>query len=261
MEFTESVINQTMADFLLPLARISAMVMSMIGLGAKAIPGRIKLFFCLAITVAVMPALPPTRVGDLFSLATALLIVEQMIVGIMLGFVTVMVVNTFTLAGQIIAMQTGLGFASLVDPASGTNVPAVGQFFLILSSLLFWAMDGHLAYLQFVVASFDTIPIPATEFSSVKFKEIAEWGGWMFATALSLAIAPLTAMLLINFSFGIMTRAAPQLNIFAIGFPITMCAGLLIMWLTMGNFYSHFVMQWQRALDFSCYLINCGAAP
>jgi flagellar biosynthetic protein FliR len=261
MEFTESVINQSIADFLLPLARISAMVMSMIGLGAKSIPGRVKLFFCLAITIAVLPALPPTKVGDLFSLATTLLIGEQMIVGIMLGFVTVMVVNTFTLAGQIIAMQTGLGFASLVDPASGQNVPAVGQFFLILSSLLFWAMDGHLAYLQFVVTSFDTIPIPATDFPSVKFKEIAEWGGWMFATALSLAIAPLTAMLLINFSFGIMTRAAPQLNIFAIGFPITMCAGLLIMWLTMGNFYSHFVMQWQRAMDFSCYLINCGAAP
>jgi flagellar biosynthetic protein FliR len=261
MEFTESVINQSIADFLLPFARISAMVMSMIGLGAKSIPGRVKLFFCLAITVAVLPALPPTQVGDLFSLATTLLIGEQMIVGIMLGFVTVMVVNTFTLAGQIIAMQTGLGFASLVDPASGQNVPAVGQFFLILSSLLFWAMDGHLAYLQFVVTSFDTIPIPATELSSVKFKEIAEWGAWMFATALSLAIAPLTAMLLINFSFGIMTRAAPQLNIFAIGFPITMCAGLLIMWLTMGNFYSHFVMQWERAMDFSCYLISCGAAP
>ena len=115
--------------------------------------------------------------------------------------------------------------------------------------------------MQLVVTSFDTIPIPASDFAIVKFKEIAEWGGWMFATAISLAIAPLTAMLLINFSFGIMTRAAPQLNIFAIGFPITMCAGLLIMWLTMGNFYSHFVMQWQRALDFSCYLINCGAAP
>jgi len=81
----------------------------------------------------------------------------------------------------------------------------------------------------------------------------------MFATALSLALAPLTAMLLINFSFGVMTRAAPQLNIFAIGFPITMMAGLLIMWLTFGNFLTHFELQWQRALDFSCYLINCKA--
>jgi flagellar biosynthetic protein FliR len=118
-------------------------------------------------------------------------------------------------------------------------------------------MDGHLAYLQFVVKSFDTLPIPMEHFSSIKFKEIVEWGSWMFATALSLALAPLTAMLLINFSFGIMTRAAPQLNIFAIGFPVTMLSGLLILWLTMGNFFTHFELQWQRALDFSCYLIDC----
>jgi len=137
------------------------------------------------------------------------------------------------------------------------NVPAVGQFFLILSSLLFWVMDGHLAYLQFVVGSFDTLPIVGGDFDSVKFKEIAEWGGWMFSTALSLSLAPVAAMLLINFSFGVMTRAAPQLNIFAIGFPITMCAGLLIMWLTMGNFFTHFQLQWQRALEFTCYLVDC----
>jgi flagellar biosynthetic protein FliR len=259
MEFTESVINQFLADFLLPLARISALVMTMIGFGAKAIPTRVKLFLSLTVTVAVMPAIPPTTVANLFSLQTSLFVMEQTLIGIMLGFVTIMVVNTFTLAGQIVAMQTGLGFAPLVDPTSGMNVPAVGQFFLILSSLLFWAMDGHLAYLQFVAMSFDTLPIPLGSIEAVKFKEIVEWGSWMFATALSLSMAPLTAMLLINFSFGIMTRAAPQLNIFAIGFPITMCSGLLIMWLTMGNFMTHFEAQWQRALDFSCYLIDCQA--
>ncbi len=260
MEFTESVINQYLADFLLPLFRISALIMSMVAFGSKTIPMRIKFFLCITVTIAVMPALPPTRVDNLFSLTTFLLVAEQTIIGVMLGFVTVMVVDTFTLAGQIIAMQTGLGFASLVDPSSGMNVPAVGQFFLILSSLLFWSMDGHLAYLQFVVASFDTLPIPLEDFDSTKFRQITEWGGWMFATALSLALAPLTAMLLINFSFGIMTRAAPQLNIFAIGFPITMCAGLIIMWLTMGNFFTHFELQWQRALDFSCQLIDCRAS-
>ncbi len=259
MEFTESVINQYLADFILPFARISALIMTMIGFGARTIPGRIKLFLCLTLTIAVMPAIPPANVTQLLSFYTAILLGQQMIIGIMLGFITVMVVNTFTMAGQIIAMQSGLGFASLVDPASGMNVPAVGQFFLILSSLLFWVMDGHLAYLQFIVASFDTLPIPTEHLSSIKYREIVEWGGWMFATALSLAIAPLTAMLLINFSFGIMTRAAPQLNIFAIGFPITMMAGLLIMWLTFGNFLTHFELQWQRALDLSCYLIDCAA--
>ena len=257
MEFTEAIINQFLADFLLPLSRVSALISTMIGFGAKAIPTRIKLFLSLTVTIAILPTIPPTNIETLLSFQTTILVAEQTIIGIMLGFVTVMVVNTFTLAGQIVAMQSGLGFASLVDPTSGMNVPAVGQFFLILSSLLFWAMDGHLAYLQFVAMSFETLPIPMESFDAVKYREIVEWGGWMFATALSLSMAPLTAMLLINFSFGIMTRAAPQLNIFAIGFPITMCSGLLIMWLTMGNFLTHFNAQWERALDFSCYLIDC----
>lgn len=258
MEFTESVVNQYLADFILPFTRIAALVMTMIGFGARTIPTRIKLFLCVAVTFAIMPAIPPSKIDELLSFTTFFIIAQQMLIGISLGFITVMVVNTFTLAGQIIAMQSGLGFASLVDPASGMNVPAVGQFFLILSTLLFWVMDGHLAYLQFIVVSFDTMPIGSEYFASIKYKEIVLWGGWMFATALSLALAPLTAMLLINFSFGIMTRAAPQLNIFAIGFPITMMAGLLIMWLTFGNFLTHFELQWQRALDFSCYLIDCG---
>jgi flagellar biosynthetic protein FliR len=257
--FTEPVINQYLADFILPFARVSALIMTMIGFGARTIPTRIKLFLCLTVTVAIMPAIPPTNVENLLSLNTAILVAQQTVIGVMVGFMTVMVVNTFTLAGQIIAMQSGLGFASLVYHASGMKVPAVGQFFLILSTLLFWVMDGHLAYLQFIAASFDTLPIGGEHFFNIKYKEIVLWGGWMFTTALSLALAPLTAMLLINFSFGIMTRAAPQLNIFAIGFPITMMAGLLIMWLTFGNFLTHFELQWQRALDFSCYLINCKA--
>jgi len=259
MEFTDSVINQYVADFILPYARISALLMSMVGFGSKALPSRVKLFLGLAITVAVMPVIPPTKVENLLSLTTTLLLVEQVIIGIMLGFITVMVVNTFTLAGQIIAMQTGLGFASLVDPSSGVSVPAVGQFFLILSTLLFWLLDGHLIFIQFIVASFDTLPIGSNSLSAIKYRELVEWGQWMFATALSLALAPITAMLLINFSFGIMTRAAPQLNIFAIGFPVTMTSGLLIMWLTIGNFTTHFELQWQRAIDFSCRLISCSA--
>ena len=136
MEFTESVIFQYLADFLLPFARVSALIMAMMGLGSQTIPMRVKLFLCLAITIAIMPAIPPVKIAELFSFETVLLVAQQTLIGVMIGFVTIMVVNTFTLAGQIIAMQSGLGFASLVDPGSGMSVPAVGQFFLILTTLL-----------------------------------------------------------------------------------------------------------------------------
>jgi flagellar biosynthetic protein FliR len=258
LEFPVNLINQFIADFILPFTRISALIMTMVGMGAKTTPPRIKLLLSVMLTIAVMPAIEAAKVENLFSLQTLLLLFEQMIIGVMIGFLTVMLLETFTLAGQVIAMQTGLGFASLVDPATGTTVPAVGQFFLILSTLLFWLIDGHLIMLQFIVSSFETMPIPFEGFDNTKFKELAHWGSWLFASALALALSPITAMLLINFSFGIVTRAAPQLNIFAIGFPITMTCGLIIMWLTLGNFYTHFELQWQRVLDFSCYLLSCG---
>jgi flagellar biosynthetic protein FliR len=259
MEFPVNIINQYLADFLLPFTRISALIMTMVGVGAKTTPPRIKLALAVMLTVVVMPVIPPVKIVQLFSLNTALLVFEQLIIGIMLGFITVLLLETFTLAGQVIAMQTGLGFASLVDPATGTNVPAVGQFFLILSTLIFWLIDGHMIMIQFIIGSFETMPIPFEGFEVEKFNELARWGSWLFASALSLALAPITAMLLINFSFGIVTRAAPQLNIFAIGFPVTMICGLIIMWLTMGNFYTHFELQWQRVIGFSCYLVSCEA--
>lgn len=259
MEFSADLINQVVADFIVPFTRVSSLIMVMVGLGAKTISSKIKIAFSIALTVLLMPVIPPVVVDTLFSLNTLVLVFQQMVIGVMLGFMTIMLLETFTLAGQVIAMQTGLGFASLVDPASGLNVPAVGQFYLILSTLVFWAIDGHLVMIQFIHMSFETIPIPWQDYEVQNFRKIAEFGSWLFSAALSLALAPITALLLINFSFGIMTRAAPQLNIFTIGFPITMTSGLIIMWLTFGNFYTHFEMQWRRVVDFSCLLINCGA--
>ena len=110
MEFTDAIINQYLADFILPFSRISALIMSMIALGSKTIPTQVKLFLSLSVTFAIMPAIPPANVGELLSFTTVLLIAQQTLIGVMLGFVTMMVLNTFTLAGQIIAMQTGLGF-------------------------------------------------------------------------------------------------------------------------------------------------------
>ena len=174
-----------------------------------------------------------------------------------MGLASVMMLNTFILAGQILAMQTGLGFASIVDPANGQNVPAVGQFYLILATLLFWVYDGHLMMIQMLVHSFTALPIDGTWWPVVNFQKIALWGSWMFATALVLSLAPLTAMLVINFSFGVMTRAAPQFNIFTIGFPFTLLAGLVIIWATMTNFIAQFDFQWLKMIELMCDLVGC----
>ncbi|OUL58554.1 flagellar biosynthetic protein FliR [Pseudoalteromonas ulvae] len=258
MEFPLSIIMQWLADFLLPLARISAMLMVMAGIGVRTVPTRIKTGLAVVITFIAVPMLPPVSFTNLFSFEMVLVVLQQILIGVAMGFASVLMLNTFVLAGQILAMQTGLGFASIIDPTNGQNVPAVGQFYLILASLLFWVYDGHLIMIQMLIHSFTALPIDGTWWEPENFREVALWGGWLFATALVLSLAPLTAMLITSISFGVMTRAAPQLNIFSIGFPFTLMMGLVIIWATMGNFVVQFEFQWQRMLELMCKVSGCG---
>jgi flagellar biosynthetic protein FliR len=243
-----------MRGLLWPLFRIGAMLMVMVTIGGSSVPSRIRGLLALAITVMVAPILPQAPAVDLFSLPGMLISAQQVLIGVAMGFVSLLMLNTFVLAGQIIGMQTSLGFASMVDPSNGQQVPLVGQFYLLLSSLLFFAIDGHLIMIQMVVTSFETLPI-GVGLSPANFNQIAEFGGWMFATALTIALSAATALLLINFSFGVMTRAAPQLNIFAIGFPITMLSGLLVLWLTLGGILPHFQSVWEQVQVLMCDLL------
>tara|TARA_R100001509_G_C4716137_1_gene164987 strand:- start:90 stop:563 length:474 start_codon:yes stop_codon:yes gene_type:complete len=157
-------------------------------------------------------------------------------------------------------MQIGLGFASMVDPTNGQQVPVIAQFFLMLASLVFLAFDGHLLMIHMVVASFDAIPVGMTGLDADALFAVAEWGVYMFSAALTAMLSGVIALLLINLSFGVMTRAAPQLNIFAIGFPITMVSGLVVVWLTMGGFIFHFENQWARVVQTMCEILGSQCA-
>lgn len=259
MIFSETVIMQFLADTLLPFCRISGMFASMVGLSAKTIPTPIKSLFAVLLTIMMLPMIPKSPVVDLVNLGTFVLAIQQLVIGIAIGFVSMMVLNTFVLAGQIIAMQTGLGFASIVDPVNGINVPAVGQFYLILATLLFWTFDGHLAMIEMIAMSFQAFPIADSWWQAEQFKAIAHWAAWMFTSAIVVTLAPIVSLLIVNLAFGVMTKAAPQLNIFSIGFSIAQTMGLVIIWITMANFVAHYQSQWQRAELMMCQLLRlCG---
>jgi flagellar biosynthetic protein FliR len=257
MEFPVSLLMQTLADYLLPMCRITGMFLIMAGIGVRNVPTRIKTGLIVFISLIIMPTLPPVAQPDLMSGQMFLEVILQLLIGFALGFLSLMFINTFVLAGQLLATQTGLGFASMVDPASGVNVPAIGQFYLILATLLFWIFDGHLIMIQMLVFSFETLPINGQWWEVTSYWTVIEFAGWMFATSLAIALAPVVSMLVVNLSFGIMTRAAPQLNIFSIGFPVTMLAGLVILWLTLDTFLFHYGKQWQHVIDYSCRLVGC----
>lgn len=256
MEFSADTITQFMGDMLLPFMRISGMLATMVGLSAKTVPTTVRALLTLFITLIILPVIPPVPVAEIFSVSTFVLVIQQLIIGISLGFISTMVLNTFVLAGQVVAMQTGLGFASIVDPVNGINVPAVGQFYLILATLLFWALDGHLAMIRMVVMSFTAFPVEEAWLQPEQFREIAHWAGWMFISAVTLSLAPIVSLLIVNLAFGVMTKAAPQLNIFSLGFSIAQIMGLVIIWITMDNFTHHFEVQWDRAQQMMCQLVN-----
>ncbi|WP_133407616.1 flagellar biosynthetic protein FliR [Parashewanella tropica] len=256
MEFLMSTIEKTIAGYLWPLFRISSMFMVMAIFGASTTPARVRLMLALAVTFAVAPMLPEMPLTPLFSFQGMFITAQQVLIGIAMGFVSVMMLQTFVLTGQIIGMQTSLGFASMVDPGSGQQVPAVGNFFLILSTLLFLQLDGHLLMIKMLIASFETLPVSTQGIQIGNYKAIADWGAYMFGAALTMSISAILALLLINLSFGVMTRAAPQLNIFSIGFPITMLSGLLVLWLTLNPIMAHFSEVWNSAQVLMCDILQ-----
>lgn len=256
MDLVSDNIMQFLTDLLLPFMRISGLFAAMVGMSAKTVPPTTRALLTLFLTILIIPLVPPSPIAELFSVGTFLLVIQQLIIGIAIGFISNMVLNTFVLAGQIVAMQTGLGFASMVDPVNGINVPAVGQFYLILATLIFWALDGHLAMIRMIVMSFEALPIGESWLTAEQFREIAHWGGWMFISAVTLSLAPIISLLIVNLAFGVMTKAAPQLNVFSLGFSIAQIMGLVIIWLTLDNFTHHFEVQWDRAQLLMCRLLQ-----
>jgi flagellar biosynthetic protein FliR len=239
LELSTEQIGAWVGSFLLPLFRIAALLMVMPIIGTKLVPGRVRLYLALAICVVLAPTLPPIAPFDAISLQAILLIAQEILIGVMLGFTLQLFFHLFSVAGQIIAVQTGLAFASMVDPGNGVSVPVLAQMLLMLVTLLFLAMNGHLVVFEVLAESFVTLPI-GTGLSTAHYWELAGQLSWVFGAGLLLVLPAVTALLVVNLAFGLMTRAAPQLNIISIGFPMTMVLGLVIFWLGLGDFLAQY---------------------
>ncbi|MNF51573.1 Flagellar biosynthetic protein FliR [compost metagenome] len=248
LELSDAQIGGWVGSFLLPLFRIAALLMTMPVIGTQLVPLRVRLYLALAIAIVLVPTLPAMPQVDAISLRTLLLVGEQVLVGALLGFVLQLFFHAFVVAGQIISMQMGLGFASMVDPTNGVSVPVLGQFYLMLVTLLFLAMNGHLVVFEVLAESFVTLPVGGGLLTS-QYWEVAGKLGWVMGAGLLLALPAITALLVVNLAFGVMTRAAPQLNIFSIGFPLTLALGLVIVWIGLADVLAQYQVLATDALQ------------
>lgn len=243
-------VGHWISRYVYPFARVSGLLMVMPLIGTRMVPQRIRIFLALMVSLVLTPLLPPMPKVDAVSLASMMIVAQQLLIGIAMGFVIELVTQIYVIAGQLIAMQTGLGIATTVDPSQGASVVVISQWFLFMVSMVFLALDGHLIMLEILADSFHTLPVGFDGLEAADFGMIVEWSGWMFAAAVVISLPALTSLLVVNLAFGVMTRAAPQLNIFALGFPVTMIVGLFIMWLNIGEMAQGFHVQMEAMFEF-----------
>ncbi|MCM8855787.1 MAG: flagellar biosynthetic protein FliR [Candidatus Thiodiazotropha sp.] len=240
MIFNEAQLNIWLAAYLWPMVRISAMLLSAPLFSSRQVPVRLRLFMMLLITLLIAPTLPQLPPADVLSHTGFIIMLQQILIGVMMGFILQMVFAALVFGGQVIAYSMGLGFASMVDPTNGVQVPVVAQFYLILATLLFLVFNGHLLSIELVVDSFVTMPVATDGLSRNGLLELVAWGSRLFAGGLLIALPIVGAMLMVNMGMGVVMRAAPQLNIFSVGFPITMLLGFVLIWITLPNVFTVF---------------------
>jgi len=234
ISITTAELNTLLATFIWPLSRILALVAAAPILGNPSIPVRVKLGLAIMITILVVPTVekslpqidPSTGIG-------LIILLQQLIIGVAIGFVMRIVFVAVEMAGELIGLQMGLGFAIFFDPQNSGQIDIIGRFLGVIASLAFLAIDGHLMMIALISQSFATLPVGPDVITNITFTTLANWGGEIFKSGLQLSLPVLTALLITNLALGVLTRAAPQLNIFAVGFPITLSIGLFVLALSM----------------------------
>lgn len=228
ISFSSELVNSWIISLLWPLTRVLGVIATAPILSDRSIPIRIKLGFGIIITLIIIPTLPAIPHFEIFSLQGLLILVQQMIIGLAMGFCVRLVFSAVGIAGQLIGMSMGLGFATFFDPQTQGQSTAISQFLTLLLMLVFLSLDGHLMMITALVNSFVSMPI-VVDGAGISPMKIAMWGETIFSTGVLLALPAVAALLITNMALGILTRTAPQLNLFGIGFPVTLSIGFLVL--------------------------------
>ncbi len=221
-----------LGQFWWPFFRILSAFLSMPFFGDALIPIWVRSLLAFAIVFISAPLMPTMPATDLFSLSSLFLAFEQALWGMLFGLILHFLFTIFTMLGQIVSMQMGLSMAIMNDPVNGLSVAVLGRIMLIYATLLFLSFEGHLVIIDILVQSFRIWPV-GSGISLASVHSVIPLFAWMFSAALSLALPAVIAMLLTNICFGVMNRAAPALNVYALGFPMTMLLGLFSFFISM----------------------------
>lgn len=222
---TTAQLNAWLAALMWPFVRILGLMIAAPLFGNPRFPLRLRVGLALLITLVIAPTLPPLPDIAPDSPAGLGIFMQQLLIGLAMGFAVRLVFTAAEMAGELIGLQMGLGFAVFYDPQHSGQMPVVGQFLGVVVTLLFLAVDGHLLMISTLADSFREMPITPAAVDPLAWRTIAGWGSHILYAALLLSLPVVAALLATNLALGVLTRAAPQLNVFAVGFPITLTIG------------------------------------
>ena len=253
LTFSEAQVMAWVTPLLWPFLRALALFTAMPVLGTRVVPTRVRIGLAAMIALAAQPTLPalPAAVAAiaLDSPLALLLVVQQVVIGLSLGFAVRVAFAAVEFAGEIIGLQMGLNFAGFFDPLSASTATAASRFFGAIVAWLFIVVNGHLLVVAALGQSFAAFPIGPEPFAFLREMQPHRWGAEVFSIGLWIALPLVTMLLFVNIALGAISRVAPQINIFAIGFPVTLGLGLLGLLLTLPMLAQPFTMVLERLLE------------
>jgi flagellar biosynthetic protein FliR len=212
-----------------PMLRVGGFALTAPALSETVVPGRVKIVLTVTLAFLMAPLVQVPAALSIFSGAGLLAAVQELLIGVAIGMMVQLAFEALTFAGQTISLTMGLGFATLVDPQHGAQTTVLGQMFMIFGVLTYLAINGHLVLLGALAESFQTLPIGAAHIDGNFLLSVALWGAQVFESGLLIALPAVIALVIVNLALGVVTRAAPQLNLFGIGFTITLMCGFFVL--------------------------------
>lgn len=250
VSFTEAEVLAWVTVWLWPFFRVLGLFTAAPVLSQRSIPRRVRLALSLLIVVAAQPSLPPMPPIAVNSAQAFMVIAQQVLIGLTMGFAARVVFAAIEFAGEIVGLQMGLNFASFFDPMSGGQSTSVSRFYGTCAAWLFVVMNGHLLLTAAVVQSFNSFPVSDQPLAFLTQVQPQTWGAEIFKIGLWVSLPIVGMLALVNLVMGLISRVASQMNIFSIGFPVTLGVGLTGLWLTLPMMQTPLTMALERMLGY-----------
>jgi len=234
--------------FLWPMTRISACLIAAPILSSTSVNTRLRVSLAMVLTILIYP-LHDWPIVDVLSGAGLVLFLEQVVIGVMMGLILQIVFAAVSAAGEFISLSMGLGFAMMADPNSGVQTPVISQFLVILATLVFVSIGGHLILIELLLDSFRLWPIGEPQLEIAMVWDLLQWSVLLFTGATMIALPAMVVLLLTNSAMGVVSRAAPSLNVFAVGFPLTLLMGIVVLIVLLPSFMGNVQSLWFEAFQ------------